>query len=768
MVRSASIGVGGVAATPVRAARPRPPCTASPGARPRCSAPCRRCAPSSRPSPTCAPRRLPRTGAGQPAAALLAGKPGPRPTDRCESLPAGGGTHEHRGHPPSTANMPRAAGAVHPHESAPPRWRAAPPTWTTSPKCAARCTPRPFCPPWPTAACAAWTPRAALAMPGVRGVVLAQDIPGDPMLAAFAGDEPVFAMDTVQHVGQVIGAGGGRHRHAGAPRRARWCSSTLTALPAILTIDDALQAQSYVLPPVFVRRGDARGRAAGRAPHPERHAGSRRPGALLPGRPDCLRAAAGAKPVAGSTPAPSTPARCSTGWRTPWAWTTMRCAWNAGAWAAALAAKKRRPGTWRCGRRWRRTSCGCPVKLRLDRDDDFMITGKRHPFAYEYTVGFDDTGRLHGPAADDGGQLRLQRRPVGPGGRPRHLPRRQRLLSGGRGDCLLPLQAPTPQSHTAFRGFGGPQGVIADRDHHGRHCPRAGARPAGRAPAQPVWHAPSATPPTTRCRWKTTFCSHCYQNWSCLRNTDKRQEAISAWNATSPVTQARPGHHAGQVRHQLHRHAVQPGRRAGACVHRRQRAGEPRRHRDGPGPAHQGGANRGRRAGRALAPRAVHRQRHQQDAQRLGHRRHRPAPTSTAAPPSLPPAMCATTWPRLSAGWTAAAQAPSALRAGGSSRPRPTRSFDDVVECCLRQPHPAVERRLLPHAQNPLRQDHAHRAAVLLLCLWRRLHRGGHRHPHRREPRAARWTSCTTWAAASTRPSTSGRSRAALCRAWAG
>jgi xanthine dehydrogenase large subunit len=42
-------------------------------------------------------------------------------------------------------------------------------------------------------------------MPGVRDVVLAADIPGDPMLAAFAGDEPIFATGTVQHVGQVLG-----------------------------------------------------------------------------------------------------------------------------------------------------------------------------------------------------------------------------------------------------------------------------------------------------------------------------------------------------------------------------------------------------------------------------------------------------------------------------------------------------------------------------------------------------------------------------------
>jgi xanthine dehydrogenase large subunit len=77
---------------------------------------------------------------------------------------------------------------------------------------------------------------AALALPGVHGVILAGDVPGDAMLAAFAGDEPVFAIDTVQHVGQVIGLvvadtvalarrppGGTRHRpparRAGRARR---------------------------------------------------------------------------------------------------------------------------------------------------------------------------------------------------------------------------------------------------------------------------------------------------------------------------------------------------------------------------------------------------------------------------------------------------------------------------------------------------------------------------------------------------------------------
>ena len=58
-----------------------------------------------------------------------------------------------------------------------------------------------------------------------------------------------------------------------------------------------------------------------------------------------------------------------------------------------------------------------------------------------------------------------------------------------------------------------------------------------------------------------------------------------AFNADEPGAQARHRDHAGEVRHLVHRHVLQPGRRAGARVHRRHRAGEPRRHRDGPGAA---------------------------------------------------------------------------------------------------------------------------------------------------------------------------------------
>src|SRR5512140_1575639 len=46
---------------------------------------------------------------------------------------------------------------------------------------------------------------AALRMPGVRGMLLADDIPGDKILATFTHDEPIFAIDKVEFIGQVLG-----------------------------------------------------------------------------------------------------------------------------------------------------------------------------------------------------------------------------------------------------------------------------------------------------------------------------------------------------------------------------------------------------------------------------------------------------------------------------------------------------------------------------------------------------------------------------------
>ena len=101
-----------------------------------------------------------------------------------------------------------------------------------------------------------------------------------------------------------------------------------------------------------------------------------------------------------------------------------------------------------------------PVKLRLDRDDDFLITGKRHPFAYDYDVGFDDAGRITGLSLDMMANCGFSADLSGPvcDRAVFHADNAYFL-----GDVVIRSHRckTNVQSHTAFRGFGGPQGVIA-------------------------------------------------------------------------------------------------------------------------------------------------------------------------------------------------------------------------------------------------------------------------------------------------------------------
>ncbi len=298
---------------------------------------------------------------------------------------------------------------------------------------------------------------AALSIKGVHAIVLASDVPGDPVLAAFAGDEPVFASDTVQHIGQVIGLVVAESVDL-ARRAARLVTVDIAPLPALLTVKDALAAQSYVLPPVTVKRGDA-DLALASAPHtlhgtlevggqehfylegqiayalPQEqnqwliYSSTQHPGEVQHWvahalgldnhavRVECRR-------LGGGFGGKETQAG------------------HLAVWAAVAAAKVKRP-----------------VKLRLDRDDDFLITGKRHPFSYDYTVGFDDTGRLCGlklmMAAHCGFSADLSG------------PVADRAIFHADNAYYLQDVAITSyrcklntQSHTAFRGFGGPQGMI--------------------------------------------------------------------------------------------------------------------------------------------------------------------------------------------------------------------------------------------------------------------------------------------------------------------
>ena len=102
---------------------------------------------------------------------------------------------------------------------------------------------------------------------------------------------------------------------------------------------------------------------------------------------------------------------------------------------------------------------GRPCKMRYDRDDDMMITGKRHDFRIEYVAGFDDDGLLHGVDF-------VQMTRCG-WAQDLSLPVADRAMLHADNAYHLPAARITShrlktntQSATAFRGFGGPQGVL--------------------------------------------------------------------------------------------------------------------------------------------------------------------------------------------------------------------------------------------------------------------------------------------------------------------
>ena len=106
----------------------------------------------------------------------------------------------------------------------------------------------------------------ALQAPGIAGIVTAQDIPGDRLLATFVHDEAIFGGPELAHVGQVLGlVVGSTHRSArmAAQKNIRLHCEAGTPL---MHAREALQAGSFVLPKVQVLRGDA-ARALQTAPH---------------------------------------------------------------------------------------------------------------------------------------------------------------------------------------------------------------------------------------------------------------------------------------------------------------------------------------------------------------------------------------------------------------------------------------------------------------------------------------------------------------------
>jgi xanthine dehydrogenase large subunit len=298
---------------------------------------------------------------------------------------------------------------------------------------------------------------ALLAQHGVVAVFTARDIPGENNCGPILPGDPFLADGTVQFLGQPVAVVVAREMLY-AREAAKKAQVKVFELPAVLTVDEALAKHSFVLPTKTLARGDAAAAIAA-APHRLQgrvqcgqqeqfymegqisYAVPREDGQLTlyvsTQHPDGNQREAAAALELGTHDVEVICRRMGGGFGGKEGQASIFSQ------SAALAA-------WKLQR---------PVKLRVHRDDDITITGKRHDFRIDYEVGFDADGRILGLdvtlasrcgySADFSGPV--NDRAVLHIDNCYHLP----ALKVTSHRCKTNMQ-----SATAFRGFGGPQGMF--------------------------------------------------------------------------------------------------------------------------------------------------------------------------------------------------------------------------------------------------------------------------------------------------------------------
>ena len=296
--------------------------------------------------------------------------------------------------------------------------------------------------------------------PGVVAVLTAADIPGENNCGPLVHDDPLLAEGELRYVGQPVYAVIATDREL-ARRAAALAKQAIVAtpLPAVLTAREAHAIGQYVLPPMHLARGDAAGALAA-SPHRldgEWAVGGQEQFYLEGQISYALPQENQALLIHCSTQHPSEMQQLvahAMGWQAHQV--TVQCRRMGG----GFGGKESQSALFACvaaiaAQRLRR-----PVKLRVDRDDDFLVTGRRHGFDYRWSVGFDDEGRILGAEIDlisNCGHSADLSAPV-----------MARALCHFDNAYWLPHVAmhgycarTNTQSNTAFRGFGGPQGALA-------------------------------------------------------------------------------------------------------------------------------------------------------------------------------------------------------------------------------------------------------------------------------------------------------------------
>ncbi|MFS2135878.1 xanthine dehydrogenase molybdopterin binding subunit [Duganella sp. Dugasp56] len=294
--------------------------------------------------------------------------------------------------------------------------------------------------------------------PGVVAVYTAEDIVGTNDCGPIIHDDPILCAGEVQYVGQpifIVVA----DTHDNARRAARRAVIGYDELPAIFTPQEAKAANSYVLPPMHLKRGDYQA-AFDMAPHVVK-------GQLFVGGQEQFYLEG---QIAYAIPKEDSGmlVQCSTQHPSEMQHVVahalgvhshkilVECRRMGG----GFGGKESQSALWAASAAISAAKLRRPVKLRADRDDDMLVTGKRHCFFYEYEVGYDDNGKILAAKVDMTLRAGFSADLSGPVATRAvcHFDNTYYLSDV---DIRAGCGKTNTQSNTAFRGFGGPQGAIA-------------------------------------------------------------------------------------------------------------------------------------------------------------------------------------------------------------------------------------------------------------------------------------------------------------------
>ena len=295
-------------------------------------------------------------------------------------------------------------------------------------------------------------------VPGVVRVITADDVPGQLDIGPVFKGDPLLARDKVEFIGQPVVAVAATTLDV-ARQAARLAVIEYEDLEPVLDVVEALRKRHFVLDSHTHQRGNAVN-ALNHAPHRLQgtlHIGGQEHFYLETQIASVMPTEDGGMIVYSSTQNPTEIQKL--------------VAEVLGVPMSKVVIDMRRMGGGFGGKETQAASPAClcaviahltgqPTKMRLPRVEDMQMTGKRHPFYVEYDVGFDDDGRLHGIQIDLAGNCGYSPDLSGA------IVDRAMFHADNAyylGDAVIHGHRCKTHtaSNTAYRGFGGPQGMLA-------------------------------------------------------------------------------------------------------------------------------------------------------------------------------------------------------------------------------------------------------------------------------------------------------------------